>query len=215
MALAFDYPAAELRPLLPKVQLAVAAALFLASTTPDGPARVRVVIRGEQRRRLASPAQRRLAKTASAATTVDVSVATPSAAAAAATAAALTPASINTQLQALGVGPAAVVSAATAVDAAPTAAAGANATAAGGGLSNAGVVGLSVGAAVCGAAVSGLAYMLVQSRRRLARPHGKTVDLPSHCAASMEEGLAGQPSCPVTADMVRLGGEQVPTGVPA
>jgi hypothetical protein len=60
MALAFDYTAAELLPLLPKVQQAVAGALSLPSK-PDGLARVRVAIRGEQGRRLALPTQRRLA----------------------------------------------------------------------------------------------------------------------------------------------------------
>jgi hypothetical protein len=217
MALAFDYTAAELLPLLPKVQEAVAGALSLPST-PDGVGRVRVAIRGALRRRLALPSQRRLAEaTPTATTTVDVSVAMPSADAAAAAAAALTADGINAQLQALGVGPAAVVSAAVAI-ADPLGAAGANATAAGGGVSSGAVVGLSVGGAVCVGAVSGLAYLLVQSRRRvrLGPPHGKTVDLPSHCAASMEEGRAGQPSCPLTGDMVRLGdGGRVGTGVPA
>jgi hypothetical protein len=217
MALAFDYTAAELLPLLPKVQEAVAGALSLPST-PDGVGRVRVAIRGALRRRLALPSQRRLAEaTPTATTTVDVSVAMPSADAAAAAAAALTADGINAQLQALGVGPAAVVSAAVAI-ADPLGAAGANATAAGGGVSSGAVVGLSVGGAVCVGAVSGLAYLLVQSRRRvrLGPPHGKTVDLPSHCAASMEEGRAGQPSCPLTGDMVRLGdGGQVGTGAPA
>ena len=218
MALAFDYTAAELLPLLPKVQVAVAGALSLPST-PDGVGRVRVAIRGALRRRLALPSQRRLAEATPTviATTVDVSVAMPSADAAAAAAAALTADGINAQLQALGVGPAAVVSAAVAI-ADPLGAAGANATAAGGGVSSGAVVGLSVGGAVCVGAVSGLAYLLVQSRRRvrLGPPHGKTVDLPSHCAASMEEGRAGQPSCPLTGDMVRLGdGGRVGTGAPA
>lgn len=86
MALAFDYTAAELLPLLPKVQEAVAGALSLPST-PDGVGRVRVAIRGALRRRLALPSQRRLAEaTPTATTTVDVSVAMPSADAAAATA---------------------------------------------------------------------------------------------------------------------------------
>ena len=217
MALAFDYTAAALLPLLPKVQQAVAGALSLP-TTPDGLARVRVTIRGEQRRRLALPSQRRLASAT--ATTVDVSVVMPSAADADAAAAAFSADGINAQLQALGVGPVAIVSAAAATVAAPTGAASANATAAAEGLSSGAVVGMSAGAAVCGVAVSGLAYMLVLSRRRVGRrvrlgqPHGKTVELPGHCLASMEEGRAVQPACPVTADMVRLGGGgQVPTGV--
>jgi hypothetical protein len=100
MALAFDYTAAELLPLLPKVQEAVAGALSLPST-PDGVGRVRVAIRGALRRRLALPSQRRLAEaTPTATTTVDVSVAMPSADAAAAAAAALTADGINAQLQA-------------------------------------------------------------------------------------------------------------------
>jgi hypothetical protein len=78
------------------------------------------------------------------------------------------------------------------------------------------IIGVSVGAVVCGAAASGLAYAHLVSRRRvrlrLAPPSDrKTVEL-------MEEGWAEQPACPVTTDVVRLGGGgqlQVPTAVPA
>jgi hypothetical protein len=75
MALAFDYTAVELLPLVPKAQQAVAGALSTPST-PDGLARVRAAIRGERRRRLALPSQRRrLVAAIATATVVDVSVA--------------------------------------------------------------------------------------------------------------------------------------------